>query len=163
MNIGDIIFYQDKLWKVSGQNRDYGTLVLVSFDAVRIEVPAGLKIDQWFSTTAWPFVALPTKTFKAGRVIEVRRGGSVLKPMLEWVPSDMLRAGGSLFFNPSLGLEVGEVLVACHEKGSLTRVSILRDFGSIKQRQQRKASPWKPKAPVTVYDRLTGKSPFDED
>jgi len=163
MKIGDIISYQGKVWKVSGQNRDYGTFVLVSFDAVRIEVPAALKIDPLFSTTGWPFVALPTKAFKAGRVIEVRRDGVVLQPMVDWVPSDMLRAGGSLFFNPNLGISVGEVLVACHEKGSLTRIPIMRGFGSVVQRKRQKERPWKPKPPVTVYDRLTGRSPFDDE
>jgi hypothetical protein len=161
--VGDIVRYQDKVWKVSGHNRDYGTFVLVNFEAERVEVTAMEPLEVLYATSAWPFVALPAKAFKSGRITEVRRRNVSLRPMFDWVPSDLIRAGGSLFFSPELRLQVGEVLVAKHEKGSLIRVSITRAFGTGTQRKRRKERPWKPPAPVTVYDRLTGRSPFDDE
>lgn len=163
MNTGDIVRHEGKLWKVSSRNRDYGTFVLVDHKTNRVEIPADLDLDVIASTKEWPFVAIPTKAFKYGRIVDVVHNGHHLMPMVDWCPSDMLRAGGSLFFSPDLGLKRGDVLVAVHEKGSNTRITITKSFGNVKQRQQRKASPWKPPAPVTVYDRLSGRNPFDED
>lgn len=171
MKVGDIVHYQDRSWKVSSCNRDYGTCVLVSFRTPEgsdsgvtcIEVAATTEVEHLFDTTKWPFAVIPTKPFKSGRIIEVRRRGVVLCPMVDWVPSDLFRAGGALFFNPVLGISTGELLVAQHERGLMTRVPITRAFGTGRQRQHRKANPWKPKALVTVYDRLMGRSPFDDD
>lgn len=164
MDTGDIVLYRDKLWRFSSSNRDFGTCILVNFDTERVEVSsADTSVKVLYSTTGWPFSVIPAKAFKAGRIVEIKRRGVALRPLVDWVPSDMLRAGGSLFFNPDLKLQSGEVLVARHEKGFLARVPITKAFGTGKQRQKRKASPWKPAPPVTVYDRLTGDSPFDDE
>ncbi len=162
-DIGDVVRHQEVLWKVSGRNRDFGTLLLVDDHVRRVEVPADLDLEILHSTKDWPFVAIPTKAFKYGRIVSVEHNRIMLHLFLDWVPSDMLRAGGSLFFHPTLGLQIGDVLVATHEKGAHTRISITKSFGNIKKRQRRKQRPWKPKASSTTYDRLMGKNPFEDD
>ena len=163
MKIGDIVHHEGRLWKVSARNRDFGVFVLVDAEANRTEVASNESLEVLHSITAWPFVALSTKAFRLGRVVEVKRNGQVLTPLVDWVPSDMVRAGGSLFFNPSLNLRVGDTLIARYEGGSVGKVPITKAFGNVRQRKVRKNNPWKPPAPKTTYDRLTGPGLFDDD
>ena len=57
--------------------------------------------------------------------------------MYDWVPSSRLSTAGSLFFNLSLNLMTGDVLTAVHQSGHRNRVSISRQFGTIKKRRAR--------------------------
>lgn len=154
MKVGDIVDYRSLLWKVSSRNKDFGTFVLVSFGTERVEVPADEVIDVVHSTVDWPFIAAPPKSFRMGRFVAIKRNGTALTPFLDWVPSDIFRAGGAVFFNPGLGLKYGDVLVGVHENGGTSRLTVTRAFGSAVQRKKRKTHPWKPPAPKTVYDRL---------
>jgi hypothetical protein len=160
MKLNDIVAYQGKVWKVSSFNRSFGTFILVSFDTTRLEVAANNPEVKYLHFSGnWPFVSIPIKS-KAGRIIEIRRNGEVIPPMMSWVPGDFFRCGGTTFFNPSLCLGIGEVLVAVHERGTLTRISIKKSFGSITQRQRRKK--WAPKSRPTIYDKLL-QDPFGDD
>ena len=161
MKIGDVVRHEGRLWKVSGHNQEFGVFVLIDSEAARTEVASDDCLEVVHSTSDWPFVALPTKAFRYGRVVRVLRNGVALRPLVDWAPSDMLRAGGSLFFNPDLSLKPGETLVAHYEKGRPGKVPITKAFGSIQQRKNRK--PWKPAEPVTVYDRLSGIDLFDDE
>lgn len=162
-DIGDVVRHKGSVWKVSARNRDFGTLTLVDADLKRDEVPSDQDLEVLYSTTGWPFVAIPTKSFKEGRIVLIGHGSRTLHLLLDWVPSDMTRTGGALFLNPALGLKAGDVLVARHEKGTISRITITKAFGSIQDRGKRKKRPWKPRPPSTIYDRLTGHNPFEDD
>lgn len=101
---------------------------------------------------SWPMVAAPMKR-NGGRVKEIRRPRTVLKfdvlvPFVDWVASDPLREGGPIFFNPSLNVRPGEVMVAEHVRGTLSRITIPAKFGTVNQRvavQDAKRAPPRPR------------------
>lgn len=167
MEVGEIVFHQSVRWRVLSHNRPFRICILASWEGRRLEVPDDLEaridgdLTVLYQPSKWPFVAAPRKP-SAGRIIEVLRDGEPLRPLVDWVPSNMFRPGGALFFNPNLGLQTGETLTAKHEKGRLSPVRINRGFGTGTRRKQRKNKPWKPPAPLTAYDRLMGEDPYED-
>lgn len=143
MLVGDLVEYQDKVWKVYKAIRDVRTLILIHIDGSKVEVADDDPEMSFVAspTKNWPFVALPRKAEKSGPIIQIQRPvrnrPHVLRPNLDWTSSDPGRAGGSVFFNPDLKLRIGEVLVATFRNGSLGRVPITKTFGSIAQKRQR--------------------------
>lgn len=155
MRVDDIVKYQDTYWLVG---RTAEGLSLTSWDGVC--VPGRGLTDREVEVVGnylnWPFIAAPRRRHvEDGHVVQVsrtRRGRTtVLVPLRHWVPSHWLRAGGSVFFNPALRLGIGEVLVALHSSGRLSRLTVTRAFGSVKLRKARIAP--KP-VPPTRADRL---------
>lgn len=171
---GAIVEYEGLRWQVSSRNRQYRTCLLLRHDRQRLEVSdnadericSGLQsliavvARPWLE---WPFVALPARP-KSGPVVRVSRTRGIvtteLEPLVDWTPANFLRPGGSIFFNPRLGLKKGEVLVATHQDGSGSRVPITPAFGTV-ARHIAKATP--PKKPVTVFDRIVGRGILDDD
>lgn len=151
MNIGQVVEYSGALWKVSSCNKLLGTFILESPEG-RTEVARDAVVKVLSDSTKWPFVALPTKPIHYGPVSKVTRNGKCLLPMLDWVPGDFLRAGGTLFLNPKLKLCRGEILVVELAKGAVIRSPITVSFGSTSQRKK-KAAPVEKKA-LSVYDML---------
>jgi hypothetical protein len=82
--------------------------------------------------------------------------------MSEWVPTDQLQLGGALFFNPELRLSRGEILIATHRNGSLTRVAITPAFGSLRLRKKRLLKANEPSTNPTAFDRIMQDDSFDE-
>jgi len=74
--------------------------------------------------------------------------------MVEWVPSDILRSGGSIFVNPALRLRTGEVLSAVYADGSLGRVNVKTTFGTVQHRVARQQQ--QEIEPRSIYERLMG-------
>ena len=114
----------------------------------------------------WPFVATKVRSTRIGPVVSVLRSSEnrLLIPMDDWAPTDQLKAGGALFFNPALRLRQGEVLVATHQGGLKTRISITQAFGSVKLRRKRAEIARKPPEPLTAFDRILQEDSFqDED
>ena len=112
----------------------------------------------------WPFVVVPQRT-KLGRLLTVSRpfvNGPVL-PLArfhDWLIADPMQPGGAVFFNPALGLRLGDILVASYQHGS-GRIRIPRDFLSAAQVKER--SEREEEAPqLNVYDRLRY-NPYEED
>jgi len=164
MKIGDILFYQDRYWKLETSNREFRTCQLVSFDGTKQEVADDL--DENNSTVLivcnpaeqWPFCSIAIKV-KAGPLRGITRAGTVLTPMVDWIPSDFQRPGGAIFFNPRLRLKVGEILVATHQDGSFSRITITPGFGTLKRKAAR-AKAKEPKPQQSVYDQLMDDSLF---
>lgn len=133
-----------------------GELIEVAEDDPGIRVVA-------YPRLSWPFEVSPTRV-SFGPVREIlrtnRTGGAVLRRLQDWVPSNFQRSGGPIFFNPSLRLRTGEVLVLQDSKGRLSRMTITPTFGSLAKREARREKG-KPQ-PVTVYDRIL-KGPFDDE
>jgi len=114
----------------------------------------------------WPFVATKVRPTRIGPVISVLRSSEnrLLIPMQDWAPTDQLKAGGALFFSPDLRLRQGEVLVATHREGTMTRIAITKAFGSVKLRRKRAERARKPPEPPTAFDRILQEDTYpDED
>lgn len=173
MKLGEVVRFQKKRWRVHSHSQEFHTCVLASFDGEKVEVAddldQGLELKVLYNPSDWPFVSIPVKqTF--GRIMKVTRarldlsgeGTSetlTLEPMVDWIPGDFVRGGGSIFFNPKLGLKSGEVLVAVHQNGKTQRLPITRGFGSIKTRAKRVAEPEKPS---NNYQRILQDDVFGE-
>ena len=142
---------------------------MLDFDLNKTEVPDDLDAfpDKEFGeltvicnpSLSWPFVAAPVNR-RGGRITGIRRRGAELVPFQDWVPSQLLRPGGSLFFNPNLRLRTGEVLVAQHANGKVGRVTITKAFATVAQRKKRSAP--KEDTRPSAFDRLLDDDMFED-
>jgi hypothetical protein len=163
MNVGDIVLYQGARWKVVSHEPSFRTCQLVQFNGTKVEVPDDEDLKVLFNPAkSWPFVAGPVHA-RSGPLIGVLRGALSLGPLVDWVPSDFLRPGGSIFFNPELRLRQGEILVGLHKDGTRSRISITKAFGTVRLRKHRVANPLKAKGPKSSFDRLMSDDLFNED
>jgi len=161
VRIGNIVEYQDKRWLVTGQKP--GRLcVLRTWEGTEVEVPeqfdkdatSGLKIVG--ASQTWPFLTAPMRG-KEGPVTQVTimRDGRqrVLQPLTDWVPASLHQPGGALYFNPSLHLQRGEILVASRKSGKMDRLVVNAGFLTLRQRQRR--ATMATQTPTrSVYDHL---------
>jgi len=168
MEPGDIVSYEGERWKVLSRDREFRICVLSNWEGRQVEVAddldkrpgSGLVLVHQPST--WPFLTVKGTT-KGGRIVGVHRMGLKLEPLEDWVPSGILSTGGSLFFNPALGLRLGEVMTVMYERGSASRITVTRSFGTAKHRKRRAEKPWKPRQRASAIDRLMGDDdPFGE-
>lgn len=167
MEIGDVTLYQNQYWKLVTRNTNFRTCVITDFDGNKVEIPDDLdKSDKlavlYNPSKSWPFTSVPDK-IKAGPLRRVSRGTTLLRPMVDWMPSDFLRSGGAIFFNPALRLSTGEILVATHQSGALSRITITKAFGTVRRkiaRAENRSAP--PKEPMSVYDRLMAGDIFED-
>jgi hypothetical protein len=168
MEPGDVVSYDGERWKVLSRDREFRICVLSNWEGRQVEVAddldkrSGSGLALIHQPSAWPFVAVKG-TVKGGRILNVYRGGRLLRPLEDWVPTSIFGTGGSLFFNPALGLRLGEVLTVERERGSVSRISITRSFGTAGHKKRRAEKPWKPRQRATAIDRLMGEDdPFGE-
>lgn len=170
MQIGDIVLYSEKRWKVLSTSGAFRTCQLASFDGSKAEVPDDL--DQrsdgppqlkvlYNPAVSWPFTAIPLRA-KAGPITSVFRGSVSLGPLVDWVPSDFLRPGGTIFFNPALKLRTGEILAVVHQDQSRSRISITPNFGTIQARKHRADNPIKVQGPKNSFE-LLSEDPFGDE
>jgi len=175
MKRGDIVVYQGRSWlvqmydakrlRVAQLLADDGTAVEIAHDLDATE-PKALQVLSNPSAD-WPFLMVPEKP-RWGQVTQISRvqGRQLvpLAPVLDWVFSDPLRSGGSLFLRPALGLKVGDVIqVQFTKPGYMINVPIPRAYGTIKQRQAQAVAPKVKRGPATSFDRLLSDDEgFDE-
>lgn len=171
MKTGDVVRYQNCRWRVQTHSQELRLCTLVNFNGDKTEVPddldQGLELKVLYNPETWPFVSIPVKsTF--GRITGVSRSRLIqgetetvhLEPLIDWLPGDFLKAGGSIHFNPRLQLKHGEVLVALHESGKLQRIAITKSFGTMKTKVKRAE---KPEPPADNYKRILVDDVFGED
>lgn len=174
MRLGDIVSYGTGRWKVTKYFRDARVCELTNWAYETTEVPDDLDTIPNSELSAlivvaspvedWPFATAQLRSTSTGPVRFVSRAGNELVPLIDWVPGDLYRPGGTLFFNPQLGLRTGQVLVAVHRDGTRSRVNLNRAFGTAKRRKAvAKAGPRKPRGPRNRYDRILGADPFEDD
>lgn len=174
MKVGDVVRYEKTRWRVMTHSAEMRTCILLNFQGVKVEVPddldSGLELKVLYNPEDWPFAAIPVKT-SFGRVVSVTRSKIndvetassetvTLEPMVEWIPGDFFKAGGSIFFNPRLQLKPGEILQAVHQNGKSQRITITRGFATMKTRTKRTE---KPAAPLNNYQRILRDDVFGKD
>lgn len=171
MKIGDLITRDGDYWLVVRYDpKRTRTSSILRADGVMQEIPHDEAVPVVANPSLdWPFVAAPLKP-KWGPVIHLSRpnrpvGASdfvELRLYRDWLPSEPARAGGSIFLNPELRLQVGDYLLARHREGHASSVVIPANFGTVRQKQDRVAAT-KPKAERTAYTRLLDDDHFGDD
>jgi len=172
MKRGDLVLYEGSHWVVQLYDaKRLRVALLLKADGTTQEVPHNLDQDETVlkvignPPTEWPFITVPEKP-RWGQVTTVSRversGLKPLEPFADWILSDPLRSGGSLFLRPTLGLRMGDIIqVAFTKAGSVVNVQITAGFGTVAARQARATVP-KPARPSTTYDRLLNEDEFDD-
>lgn len=157
IQIGDLVEYQGARWFVSQRHSGVRTVVLRQLDGNSQEIPNDDPEAKVIGNlpTQWPFIAVPKKTSPLVEITVARSGRTfTLEPMKAWVPADPLHNGGVLYFHPKIALRPGEVLVARHANGAVTRVNVTKSFGTVQRRMALTESKKPPPAPQTRYDHL---------
>jgi len=168
LRIGDLVEYQNERWYVAQRHAGVRTVILRQLDGKSQEIPndsdsTDCKVIANLPRQ-WPFVAAPRHS-KAGPITDItvvrQHKRFSLKPMQAWVPSDSLQNGGVIYFHPKLALRPGEVLVAHHQNGGITRLSITLAFGTAQRRIALDEFRRDPPAPQTRYDHLMSEEEED--
>lgn len=161
IQVGDLVDFQGARWLVSTRNRSVRTVILRQLDGTATEVADDDSACRVIANlpTAWPFVTIPKKASPIEDIHITRQGRTMrVEPMVAWAPQDPLHNGGVLYFHPKLNLRTGEVLVARHKNGSLTKISVTPTYGTA-QRKIQLGEAKHVEAPQTRFDRLL----LDED
>ena len=156
MILGAIVRYEGHSWRVFKLDRNVRTATLMRWGGSLQEIAdddTGAIVVA--DPSMWPVVTARVKTV-AGPLVRLslaRRGRSRdLEPLAEWVPSDMTRAGGSIFVSPGLKLQVGEILVAGYTNGSALRIVITKRYGTMAQRMVRQSAVPRKKSLMDFLD-----------
>lgn len=168
MKLGDLVSHDNAFWIVTRYDpKRTRTATLLNSEGLSQEIAHDEPVEVIANPSLdWPFVAAPVKPMLGPiKMLSWPKPGVEILPLVlyrDWLPSDPIRAGGSIFLNPSLGLRIGDFLLAAHVSGKLSRVDIPNNFGTVHQKLARKAD--KPKAvDRTAYTRLLDDDPFEDD
>jgi hypothetical protein len=148
MDIGDLIQYKDQRWMVISFERETRLMTLYSLKGSKCEIPRDydkthrdeLKVLA-NPSKQWKLLTAKVRTIGAGpfvRIVDPAPMGQKersLVPMVDWVPSDLGRSGGSFFVNPEVNLLPGTVLIATHKNGTAVRIQVPKTFGTMAQRK----------------------------
>lgn len=139
MDLGVIVTYGGHHWRVYKRDGHVRTVTLMRWGGHLEEIadddPGAVVVAN---PRDWPVVTArvkPTAGLLVGLTLARGGRGRPLTPLVEWVPSDMGRPGGSIFISPALGLKIGEVLVAQYERGAGSRIVITKRYGTMAQRK----------------------------
>lgn len=147
MNLGALVMYGGHRWRVYKLDRHVRTVTLIRWGGAQEEIADD---DPALSVVAdpseWPVVTARVRP-NAGPLVKLclTRGTRLrqLEPLVDWVPSDMSRPGGSIFVSPALQLKMGEILLAEYKSGSASRIVITKRFGSMAERKLSQVVPEK--------------------
>lgn len=157
MDVGDLIEHNSVRWVVASRNPLARTVkisrgVLGELKEIADDDPEAKVVAN--PAKSWPFLSGVTKP-RHGRIksILLTRAKTTyeLEFLIDWVPSDFQRPGGPIFFNPSLKLRTGEVLIAVHADDTRTRLDVTKAFASVAARQVRSEAE---RLPPSFYDHL---------
>ncbi len=164
MQLGDLLEWEGRRWLAIMLDRPTRTMTLLSESGTRIGVAMNLEQRRASGCVVvanpakeWPCILHKQKK-RLGKLVAIQRalrlGASVnnLRAFYDWMLTDPDREGGGpIFFNPALGLDVGETLLALFERGT-NKIVVPTSFSTLEARAAKAAS--KPKELPTVYDRL---------
>ena len=166
MKLGDVVKHMGSYWLVTRYDpkrtrtadllASGGLFSVVPFDHA-VEVVANPSQD-------WPYVAAKVSP-RFGPIKGLSRPPATQHLVLyrDWLPSEPSRAGGSLFLNPKLGLRYGDYLLAHHENGKTSGISIPQTFGTVAQAKKRVEAKPKPVERTAYSMLLEDKQIGDED
>lgn len=156
IQIGDLVEYRDARWLVSQRHPGVRTVVLRQINGTSEEIPNDTPECKVIANlpTQWPYITIPKKTSQITSITIVREKVLELAPMKAWVPADPLHNGGVLYFHPNLRLRQGEVLVARHANGGVTRINVTKSYGTAQQKMEARESRRPAPEPQTRYDLL---------
>jgi hypothetical protein len=168
VKLGDLVQHSDAYWLVTRYDpKRTRTATLLNAVGAVLEIPHDEAVTIIANPSQdWPFVAAPLKPSWGPINRLVRPSLMETEPVelmlyRDWLPSEPARAGGSIFFNPNLRLQVGDYLLAKHANGKDSSVVIPANFGTVRQKQAQAAS--KPKPDRTAYSRLLDDDQFEDD
>lgn len=150
----DLVIYQDETWTITKVDAYLRVAVLFSCEGVKCEAPLEDIRPIAHPSTDWYLLTAPIKPL-AGRLVEMKvpglpgRKDKYLIPWLDWVPSDPMRAGGSIYLRSKL--PPGTTLILKHANGALSKV-VVKKLSTVEQMRE-KANP-KKEEPRSRYDRL---------
>lgn len=164
MQLGDLVSWERQHWMAVMLDRATRTMTLLSESGTRIGVAANLDRSNRSGCVVianpakeWPCILHGQKR-RLGRLVAIQRaqrlGAAVnnLRAFHDYVLTEPDREGGGpMFFNPALGMEVGETLLALFERGT-SKIVVPTSFSTLEARAAKAMA--KPKELPTVYDRL---------
>ena len=170
MKLGDLVQYDNQSWLVCRCDARFTKLAtLQNAQGLKVDIAIDLDVTTRDCevvanpSAEWPYLIVkdnPRGKFMVQLFRTVNRQRVPLSLYSEWVPSDPARPGGSIFLNPSLGVQPAETLIIEWASCRPTSVQVPVHFGTVDQKVVR-ASRKKP-AEVTIYDRLLDDR-FDEE
>lgn len=170
MQLGDLLSWRDETWLAVAVDQQRRLISLRNVQGTIVGVPLNLERTRARECKVignpardWPCIIRKPISRGAGKLIEVVRCGNHLEPLQDWVLDDMDRlGGGTIFFNPAVGLTTGETLITRFESGRSTRIVIPANFSTTAERVAKMAA--EAREPRTVYDRLLADDgPFEAD
>lgn len=160
MRIGDLIEYEGSRWVIVSYDKLVRVGLALDAAGARREVADDAEglVVVGNPASDWPTIMAPLK-LGAGPFVKLSQPGlpgqpeRVLEPWTQWIQSDPVRDGGSLFIHPSVRLLNGEVLLAQHRNGTVVRLLVPRNFGTVAQRQARVVKPVPPE-PMNRFNHI---------
>lgn len=159
MKRGDLVLYENQHYIVS--YLDAHRLHVARLLGVKgtVEVPHDLDKDPEKLRVLcnppedWPFITAPEKP-RWGPIVDLfvvsQQSRTPIKPFQDWIVTEPLRCGGSIFLRPDL-LRLGDMVQVSYSKG-MVNVTVPPSFGTIAMRKARAEK--KPKQEATPFDRL---------
>ena len=139
MNLGALVKYEGHRWRVYRVDRHVKTVTLIRWGGALEEIaddnPGATVVAD---PSEWPVVTARVRP-NAGPLVKLsltRGRMRQLEPLVDWVPSDMARPGGSIFMSPDLKLRIGEILIAEHKTGAASRIVITKRYGTMAERKR---------------------------
>jgi len=145
MRVGDLVEQDGRRWLVINFDRTVKVGLVVDGSGSRKELADDACEVIANLPESWPTLAAPTRN-GGGPFVKLvvpgilGRPETVLEPWVDWVQSDPLRDGGSLFIRPEVRLLPGVVLIATHRSGVSVRVTVPRTYGTVAQKQAAQAA-----------------------
>lgn len=164
MEIGDIVLYQERRWRVHRYDKMTRTVFLLDQNGKETELAD--RLDKTDPDTV-KFLANPGKTWKvltapvknnAGPFVRLIIPGPLgrreheLVPWKDWIPSDPFRDGGSVFIRPGAKVQPYAIAIFTHRNGSTVRVTIPANFTTVAQKRAPPPPPPPPPTRFTMMD-----------
>jgi hypothetical protein len=158
MKIGDLVEHDGRRWSVLSYDQAVRVGTVVDAQGTRMELADdGGQVVA--TPSSWPTLAAPVRS-RAGPFVKLVIPSlpgfpeRVLEPWVDWIQSDPVRDGGSLFIHPDVRLLPGVVLIGTHRSGALVRIQVPRTYGTVAQKQAARVVAALPPEPVNRFNRI---------
>lgn len=154
ISTSDLVSYQDRVWTVTKVDPYLRVAVLYSHTGSKAEAPLEDVLVVASPSTDWYLLLTPIRP-KAGRIVDLKipslRGqASYLIPWFDWVPSDPMRAGGSVYLREKH--RPGTTILVTYGDGTQSKV-VVKKLSTVAEIRE-KAEPKQQETLESKYDRL---------